>query len=128
MGIVGNNRENIYSSAVVDDFFYSNNIWLGIGSEKLASALDFAESNICSWRVFVVSHGAIYTLGLFFLTLYLFNKTLKRKTIIIFVVLWLDFYPHGDLFSETLYFFILICLLNQKKSIEYEIGLNLNKI
>ena len=124
LGIVGNNRENIYAQAIVDELFYSNDIWFGIGSELLASALDFEEVNICSWRVFVLSHGAIYTLIFFFLILLFFNRTVKRKTITIFMVLLLDFYPHGDLFDETLYFYIIICLLNLKKSLNFEFGLN----
>lgn len=124
LGIVGNNRENIYAQPIVDELFYSNDIWFGIGSERLASALDFEEVDVCSWRVFVVSHGAIYTLIFFFLILLFFYRTSKRKTITILVILLLDFYPHGDLFNETFYFYIIICLLNLKKSLNFEFGLN----
>ena len=119
LGIVGNNRENILSGTVIDDLFYSNSVWLGIGYEKLFSALNFEGADACSWRLFVLSYGAIYTIMFFLLTLYLFNKTIKMKTTTIFIIMWLDFYPHGDLFSEVLYFYVIICLLNLKNSSKF---------
>ena len=112
LGIVGNNRENIIAKEIFDDVFYSPDIWMGIGVDRFKEATNIDGFDACSWRVFVIVYGAIYTVVFFFLSICYFSKTNIKKTIPFFVVYWLDFLQHGTLFSESLYFLIIYMNMN----------------
>lgn len=108
LGIVGNNRENAISSLIVDSYFFSNKIWFGIGEQALADALSEADTSMCSWRGFVVSRGAIYSILFFvFFNWYYISKCSKKKSLLVLTIFWLDFIQHGNMFSEAFYIFVL---------------------
>lgn len=115
LGIVGNNRENDLGEQVLDMYFYSDNVWWGIGQEKLSRVSNIDGLDMCSWRVFVVTYGAIYTficlIGIFILFIY----TRMRKTFPVFLLFLLDFYPHGDMYSETLVVLVITFLFYVKE-------------
>lgn len=115
LGIVGNNRENALGEQVIDMYFYSDKVWWGIGQEKLSKVSSIKGLDMCSWRVFVVAYGAIYTLMCFFAMSLAFLKTKLRKTFPVFALFIMDFYPHGDIFSETLVVLMIIFLLYLKE-------------
>lgn len=114
LGVVGNNRENLIAEDIIDTYFYSDKVWFGIGAKELAQALDFEGVDISSWRIFILSNGAIYTIVFFLLSILFLLKTNKRIVLPFFVVYWLDFYQHGTLYSETLYFLLIFMILNLK--------------
>lgn len=115
LGVVGNNRENALGEQVLDMYFYSDKVWWGIGQEKLSKVSSIKGLDMCSWRVFVVAYGAIYTLMCFFAMSLAFLKTKLRKTFPVFALFIMDFYPHGDMFSETLVVLMIIFLLYLKE-------------
>ena len=119
LGIVGNNRENAIAREIYDSYFYSDKIWLGIGLEAFEKARNINGINACSWREFVIVYGAFYTFIYFVASLYLFSKTYMKKTLPFYVVFWLDFIQHGDLYSETLYLAIIVMLINMKKKLAH---------
>ena len=116
MGIAGNNRENYIVKPIIDQFFYSNAVWLGVGADTLIKAINVNNADACSWRIFVCVNGAIYTIILFFISVCGLIKTNIRRTLPLFVIFWMDFYPHGDPFSEIMYFLIIVCLMNVDKT------------
>lgn len=112
LGIVGNNRENQIAQEIIDSFFYSNDIWMGIGADRYNEAVDIQGFDACSWRLFIVVHGVIYTSVFFLLSVFYFFQTNTKKTAPFFVVYWLDFLQHGTLFSESMYLLILYMNMN----------------
>ncbi len=110
LGIAGNNRENYIVKPIVDSIFYSKNIWFGVGFKNFFDAVDVKDADICSWRVFVCVHGVIYTILLFLLSLFCLSKTKIKYTLPFFIIFWLDFYPHGNPFSEVMYFIVILFL------------------
>lgn len=114
LGIAGNNRESSYAEAIIDRVFYSNRVWIGIGQTEYYNILAKFNYDICSWRMFVVIYGSIYTIIAFFISLLGLKKTNMRKTLPFFLIFWMDFYPHGSLSSESLYILVIIFLLNTK--------------
>ena len=122
LGIVGNNRESFWAKELLDSYFYSKDIWFGIGYDNYYSAIENIEYyDACSWRIFVVVYGAIYTILFFFFLLIVWLKTDLKKTLPFFVVYWLDFYQHGELFSGSMYFLLLYMNINMKNSLRYSL-------
>ena len=78
-GIAGNNREGLVALPIIDSFFYSNSIWMGVGKDVFYKAIDIPDFDACSWRQFVIMYGAVYTIFLFVTSVFL----LKRTTIYI---------------------------------------------
>lgn len=115
LGIAGNNRECEMASFIVDRYFYSNDVWFGIGKEEFYNVLQQYDYDISSWRLFVVVYGAIYTVIAFVLSVKCIKKTNIRFTLPFWIIFWFDFYPHGTLSSESLYVLIIISLLYVKK-------------
>lgn len=111
---VGNNRENELARQVIDNYFYSPKVLWGIGNEKVNELLSIKGLDACSWRVFVIEYGAIYTIIFFSMSLWVLLKTDVRITLPFFVVYWLDFYQHGALYSETYYLLFLYLRANMK--------------
>lgn len=116
LGIVGNNRENDIAKEILDRFMYSDDIWFGIGSEKLQQIkLGAVGWDACSWRIFVVSHGLLYTLAAFIaIFLSTFNYVEKKVFIMGAVIFLLDFWQHGAMFSESLYMFLILFMSNPR--------------
>lgn len=114
LGIVGNNRESVNAEAIIDSVFYTDRVWLGIGDSEFYNIIAKYNYDVCSWRVFVVVYGAIYTIVSVLISIAGFTKTNIRKTLPFFVIFWMDFYPHGSLSSESLYILVIIFLLNNK--------------
>lgn len=125
LGIVGNNRETEVAKPIIDNLFYSNSIWMGIGQKRFLEAIDVKYFDACSWRLFVIVHGAIYTSVFFVLSLFYIRKTNLKKTIPFFVVYWLDFIQHGMLFSESMYLLLLYMNINMRDN---SINLPLSRI
>jgi hypothetical protein len=121
LGIVGNNRESVVAKEIIDRFFYSNDVWMGIGYDRYEDAVrNIKWYDACSWRVFVIIHGAIYTCVYFILSVMFLMKTNIKRTLPFFVIYWLDFIQHGELFSETMYFLLLCMNLNLKEYSKYK--------
>ena len=120
LGIVGNNRESLKAMEVIDDVFYSNQVWTGIGMEMITEEQKNSEFTAASGRVFIVVYGAIYTLIYFLLSVVLLRKTEVKVTLTFFVLFWLDFMVHGDLFTESMYLLIMFMLLNLKDKYRYK--------
>lgn len=126
LGIVGNNRESSVAKDIIDSFFYSNQVWKGVGYQVFQSETDKVGFDAASARVFIVVYGAIYTIVFFVLSILLLKKTRIKKTLPFFIVFWLDFIPHGDLFSVPMYLLLIymnINLIEHPKRV-YRIGNN----
>lgn len=116
-GIAGNNRENAIAEIIIDKFFYSDAIWWGIGEEKWVTDAYMQEGfDACSWRIFVVKYGAIYTAFAIVLILKYCKDVSKSEIYIpLLTVYLLDFIQHASLFSETFIFLILLVSLYKKQ-------------
>ena len=118
LGIVGNNRESDNAAEIVDRYFYSNSVWLGIGHDKFDNLITNKGFDICSWRAFVIIYGAIYTIIVFGFSIFCLLKTNIKKTFPFFVIFWADFIVHASISSESLYILIIILLLSNRKEKE----------
>lgn len=107
LGIVGNNRESAVAKDVIDRFFYSNEVWKGVGYQVFRTEADKVGFDAASARIFIVVYGAIYTIFFFVLSLFLLKKTHIKYTLPFFIVYWLDFIPHGDLFAVPMYLLLI---------------------
>ena len=105
--IVGNNRENIIAENIIDSYFYSEKVWMGVGYEEIGKIFSLEGFDACSWRVFVISRGAVYTLVIFFMSFIYMLKTKISLSLPLFVIYWLDFYQHGNIYSEVLILFVM---------------------
>lgn len=114
LGIVGNNRESEVAKDIIDNIFYSSQVWKGIGHEALNEAQKNSEFTAASGRVFIVVYGAIYTIIYFFLSFKFLKKTEIKITLPFFVIFWLDFLVHGDLYTESMYLLIMFMLYHFK--------------
>ena len=114
LGIVGNNRESEEAAKIIDRYFYSNDVWLGIRHSKYVNVLAKYGYDVCSWRQFVIIYGAIYTIVVFVFSFLCLSKTNIKKTFPFFVIYWLDFIIHAEISSESLFVLIIIFLLNKK--------------
>lgn len=117
-GIAGNNRENAIAEIIIDNFFYSDSIWFGIGEEKWVKDAYLQEGfDACSWRIFVVKYGAVYTVLAISLIL-LYCKKISNPDVYIplLTIYFLDFIQHATLFSESFIFLLLLVSLYKKQT------------
>lgn len=114
LGIVGNDRENEIAKFVIDKYFYSDNVWFGIGWKNLSVASNIANFDACSWRIYVIRFGAVYTCFFLACSLIFLTKTKINYTLTVFVLFWADFWQHGMLTNEALYFFLIYMLIHFK--------------
>lgn len=115
LGVVGNNRESDVAKAVLDEFFYSSQVWSGVGYDIFKNSIDKVGFDAASARVFIVVYGAIYTIVFFVLSCLLEKRTIMRYTLPFFIIYWLDFIPHGDLFAVPMYVLLIYMMINKAK-------------
>lgn len=115
-GIVGNNRENLTAKPIIDEIFYSDKVWFGIGNERWHNLFKITDFDACSWRMYVIRFGAVYTI-MFWLCSILFLFRLKLRVVLpFFIIYWLDFIQHGLVVTEMLYIIIIYMEINKKVS------------
>ena len=119
-GIAGNNREGLVALPIIDSFFYSNSIWMGVGKDVFYKAIDIPDFDACSWRQFVIMYGAVYTIFLFVTSVFLLKRTTIKRVLPFFIVYWVDFIQHGDLFMGGIFLLMMYGCANVKKGVAYQ--------
>ena len=113
--IAGYNREGWVALPIIDSFFYSSSIWMGVGRNVFLDAINIPDYDACSWRQFAIMYGAVYTIILFVFSIFLLKRTNLKKVLPFYLVYWFDFIQHGDLFMGSFFFLMMYGYAKLKK-------------